>query len=242
MTDILREVEKPALKTGLPDFAPGDAVRVHVKVREGEKERIQVFAGVVIARRGGGVRETFTVRKISSGIGVERDLSAPFARRRPHRDRAKRLGPARQALLPARPQGEGRAHRRETDRVTFATSVGGDSRSPGRALRGARAAPAPGSRREGAAPARVQARGRGGRGGARVSRRPRRGGGGHSSRGLRPAGSRRLEASRRAAAERLGGSPPAGPRGRSRGRQRGHRRPRHPAGEPRGHENRDREF
>src|SRR5438128_1619786 len=54
MTDILLEVEKPALKTNLPDFAPGDAIRVHVKVREGEKERIQVFAGVVIARRGGG--------------------------------------------------------------------------------------------------------------------------------------------------------------------------------------------
>ena len=57
--------ERPAMKSG-------DTVRVHVKVREGEKERIQVFAGVVIARRAGGVRETFTVRKISSGIGVER--------------------------------------------------------------------------------------------------------------------------------------------------------------------------
>ena len=72
MSDILMEVEKPALKTGLPRFAPGDAIRVHVKVREGEKERIQVFAGVVIARRGGGARETFAVRKVSSGIGVER--------------------------------------------------------------------------------------------------------------------------------------------------------------------------
>ncbi len=72
MTDTLLEVEKPMLKSDLPRFAPGDSVRVHVKVREGEKERIQVFAGVVIARRGGGSRETFTVRKISSGIGVER--------------------------------------------------------------------------------------------------------------------------------------------------------------------------
>jgi large subunit ribosomal protein L19 len=72
MSDILQEVEKPMLKADLPDFAPGDAVRVHVKVREGEKERIQVFAGVVIARRGGGARETFAVRKVSSGIGVER--------------------------------------------------------------------------------------------------------------------------------------------------------------------------
>jgi large subunit ribosomal protein L19 len=72
MSDILLDVERPALRKDVPGFAPGDSVRVHVKVREGEKERIQVFAGVVIARRGGGARETFTVRKISSGIGVER--------------------------------------------------------------------------------------------------------------------------------------------------------------------------
>jgi large subunit ribosomal protein L19 len=72
MADLLLEVEKANLRADVPVFAPGDSVRVHVKVREGEKERIQVFAGVVIARRGGGSRETFTVRKISSGIGVER--------------------------------------------------------------------------------------------------------------------------------------------------------------------------
>jgi len=72
MSDVLLEVEKPSLKSDVPAFSPGDSVRVHVKVREGEKERIQVYAGVVIARRGGGVRETFTVRKISGGIGVER--------------------------------------------------------------------------------------------------------------------------------------------------------------------------
>src|SRR6266581_2348475 len=72
MSDLLLDVEKANLREDVPVFAPGDSVRVHVKVREGEKERIQVFAGVVIARRGGGSRETFTVRKISSGIGVER--------------------------------------------------------------------------------------------------------------------------------------------------------------------------
>ena len=72
MSDVLLELEKPTLKADVPAFAPGDSVRVHVKVREGEKERIQMFAGVVIARRGGGARETFTVRKISGGIGVER--------------------------------------------------------------------------------------------------------------------------------------------------------------------------
>lgn len=72
MTDILLEAERAGLKTDVPAFAPGDSVRVHVKVREGDKERIQIFAGIVIARRGGGARETFTVRKIASGVGVER--------------------------------------------------------------------------------------------------------------------------------------------------------------------------
>ncbi len=72
MTDILREAEKLSLRGDRPVFGPGDSVRVHVKVKEGEKERIQVFAGIVIARRGGGSRETFTVRKISGGVGVER--------------------------------------------------------------------------------------------------------------------------------------------------------------------------
>ncbi len=68
----LLELEKEHMRTDLPDFGPGDTVKVHVKVREGEKERIQVFEGVVIGRRGGGVRETFTVRKVSYGVGVER--------------------------------------------------------------------------------------------------------------------------------------------------------------------------
>jgi large subunit ribosomal protein L19 len=64
--------EKAGLRSDVPPFAPGDTVKVHVKVKEGEKERIQVFQGLVIARKGGGVRETFTVRKISQGVGVER--------------------------------------------------------------------------------------------------------------------------------------------------------------------------
>jgi large subunit ribosomal protein L19 len=68
----LRELEKEQMRDNIPDFGPGDTVRVHVKVREGEKERIQVFEGVVIGRKGGGVRETFTVRKVSYSVGVER--------------------------------------------------------------------------------------------------------------------------------------------------------------------------
>ena len=68
----LLNLERPYLKDDIPEFRAGDTVRVHVRVVEGNKERIQVFLGVVIARKGGGSRETFTVRKISGGIGVER--------------------------------------------------------------------------------------------------------------------------------------------------------------------------
>ena len=68
----LLNVERPYLKDDIPEFRAGDTVRVHVRVVEGKKERIQVFQGVVIARRGGGTRESFTVRKISGSIGVER--------------------------------------------------------------------------------------------------------------------------------------------------------------------------
>src|SRR5437762_13386247 len=68
----LRAVEREGLKTDIPAFAPGDTLRVMVRVREGEKERLQAFEGICIARRGGGINETFTVRKISAGVGVER--------------------------------------------------------------------------------------------------------------------------------------------------------------------------
>ncbi len=65
-------VEQSQLRDDVPDFAPGDTVKVHVKVVEGNRERVQVFQGVVIARKGEGARETFTVRKLSFGVGVER--------------------------------------------------------------------------------------------------------------------------------------------------------------------------
>jgi large subunit ribosomal protein L19 len=65
-------VEQSYLRKDVPDFRPGDTVKVHVRVVEGNRERVQVFQGVVIRRQGGGIRETFTVRKISFGVGVER--------------------------------------------------------------------------------------------------------------------------------------------------------------------------
>ena len=70
--NIIDRLEAGMLRTDLPKIAPGDTVKVHVKVKEGEKERIQVYQGVVIGIRGGGMRTSFTVRKISAGVGVER--------------------------------------------------------------------------------------------------------------------------------------------------------------------------
>ncbi len=70
--NTLQEVEKEYLRSDLPEFRAGDTLRVHVKVSEGDKQRIQIYQGVVIARRGTGTGESFTVRKMSGGIGVER--------------------------------------------------------------------------------------------------------------------------------------------------------------------------
>ena len=72
MPDIMKIVESREARTDIPDFEPGDTVKVHVKVKEGDKERIQVFQGIVISRKGGGTRQMFTVRKVSGGVGVER--------------------------------------------------------------------------------------------------------------------------------------------------------------------------
>lgn len=70
--DMIKEVEKQYLKENIPSFKPGDTVKVHVKVVEGTRERTQVFEGVVIRRQGSGLKETFTVRRVTYGIGVER--------------------------------------------------------------------------------------------------------------------------------------------------------------------------
>ena len=73
--DIIKSIEHEQLKNKVPVLTDGNTVRVHVKIKEGNRERIQVFEGIIIKKQGGGVNETFTVRKISSGIGVERTFS-----------------------------------------------------------------------------------------------------------------------------------------------------------------------
>ncbi len=70
--EVLKAIEDAQKRSDIPDFGPGDTVRIQVRVREGDKERLQRFQGTVIQRRGSGLRETFTVRKVSDGVGVER--------------------------------------------------------------------------------------------------------------------------------------------------------------------------
>jgi large subunit ribosomal protein L19 len=70
--EVIKQLEREQMRMDLPAFVPGDTVRVHVKIKEGDKERIQVFQGVVISKRKGGIGATFTVRKVSYGVGVER--------------------------------------------------------------------------------------------------------------------------------------------------------------------------
>ena len=95
--DILKLVEKPSMKTDLPCFEIGDTVDVHCRILEGEKERIQIFSGVVIARSGSGTREMFTVRRIVQGEGVERKF--PVHSPRVAKIEVKRAGVVRRAKL-----------------------------------------------------------------------------------------------------------------------------------------------
>ena len=94
---LIEAVTQSQLRTDLPSFRPGDTLRVHVRIIEGTRERIQVFEGVVIKRRGGGVSETFTVRKISSGVGVERTF--PVHTPKIEKIEVKRRGKVRRAKL-----------------------------------------------------------------------------------------------------------------------------------------------
>ena len=80
MNDIIKNIEAAQMKESVPEFSVGDTVRVSAKIKEGNRERIQVFEGTVIKRQGGSNRETFTVRKLSNGVGVEKTwpLHSPF--------------------------------------------------------------------------------------------------------------------------------------------------------------------
>lgn len=97
MNEIIRNIEKEQFRTDMPDIAIGDTVRVYVKVVEGNRERLQAFEGVVISRKHGGLRETFTVRRVSYGIGVERTF--PMHSRRVDRVKVIRHGRVRRAKL-----------------------------------------------------------------------------------------------------------------------------------------------
>lgn len=95
--NVMDELEKPLLRDDLANFRPGDTIAVHYKIKEGDRERIQIFEGVVIAKKGGGLRETFTVRKVSYGVGVERifPLHSPLI----EKIKIKRKGKVRRAKL-----------------------------------------------------------------------------------------------------------------------------------------------
>lgn len=98
MVDVIKSIEQEQLRSDIPNFGPGDTVRVHVKVVEGSRERVQPFEGVVIRRRGGGLNENFTVRRIAShGIGVERTF--PIHAPRVDRIEVLRNGRVRRARL-----------------------------------------------------------------------------------------------------------------------------------------------
>lgn len=96
-SEIIKSIEAEQLKAEVPEFAVGDTVKVHAKIKEGNRERIQVFEGTVLKRQGGGARETFTVRKSSNGIGVEKTWPVHS----PHVERVEvvRRGKVRRAKL-----------------------------------------------------------------------------------------------------------------------------------------------
>lgn len=97
MNNIIRSIEQAQLNAERPHFQVGDTVKVHIRIIEGKRERIQIYEGLVMKRQGGGVRETFTVRKLSSGIGVEKTL--PLHSPKVEKIEVVRLGKVRRAKL-----------------------------------------------------------------------------------------------------------------------------------------------
>ena len=95
--DYIRMIDEEQMKKDLPDFRPGDTVRIHVRIVEGTRERVQIFEGLVIAMRGSGLRETFTVRRVVGGVGVERTF--PLHSPRLEKIEVARRGVVRRAKL-----------------------------------------------------------------------------------------------------------------------------------------------
>ena len=118
---LIREIESSFRREGLPDFRPGDTVRVHTLIKEGEKERVQVFEGVVIDRRSGSALASFTVRKISYGVGVERVF--PLYSSRIDKVELVQRGRVRRARLNYLRQLQGKAARIKGERQTNAEAA-----------------------------------------------------------------------------------------------------------------------
>jgi large subunit ribosomal protein L19 len=128
---LLKEIESAFHRTGIPAFRSGDSVRVHTLIKEGDKERVQVFEGVVIGQHRGGSRATFTVRKVSYGVGVERIF--PLHTSRIERIEIVQKGHVRRARLNYLRQLQGRAARIKTEKTALdiaATQGGGNAPPP----------------------------------------------------------------------------------------------------------------
>ena len=110
--DLIKSITQEYERTDIPEFSVGDTVKVHLKVKEGNKERIQVFEGFVLKRQNGGVSETFTVRKISSGVGVEKTI--PLHSPKIEKIELVRKGDVRRAKLNYMRQRTGKAARIKT--------------------------------------------------------------------------------------------------------------------------------
>jgi len=119
--NLIQKIEAEQLKTGLPHFQPGDTVRVHQVIQESGKERVQIFEGVVIGRRGSGSQETFTVRKVSYNIGVERGF--PLHSPRIQKIEVKQRGQVRRAKLYYLRNLSGKAAKIQEARYTAAVVV-----------------------------------------------------------------------------------------------------------------------
>lgn len=117
--NVIESIEQQQLKEGQPTFRPGDALRIHVRIVEGDKERIQMFEGVCIRRSGGSIRETFTVRKTSYGVGVERTF--PLHSPRVDKIEVVSYGKVRRAKLYYLRELSGKAARIEEDTSTRTT-------------------------------------------------------------------------------------------------------------------------